>query len=67
MEDISKDYINRINNNNNLTNCGSSTPFWNGFTCISCSNPIPVFNIATGKCDVCPDGTIYNSASHSCK
>lgn len=67
MDDVSKDYINRISNNNNVTNCGSNTPFWDGFKCISCSDPTPVFNIATGKCDVCPDGSIYDSATHSCK
>lgn len=68
MDDISKDYINRINNNNNVTNCGSNTPFWNGFSCIDCKEPNPVFNIATGSCDVCPEGTVYDPANtHQCE
>lgn len=54
MNDIIKDYTDRINKNNNVTNCGASTPFWNGFKCISCEPTKPVWNMATSECVTCP-------------
>lgn len=65
-DDLVKDYINRINNNNNVTNCGNDTPFWNGLKCIACNDPTPIFNIATSSCVACPDGKIYDQTSRTC-
>lgn len=56
MDDLVNDYINRIQNNNNVTNCGDATPFWNGFKCIACDDPKPIFNIAISECVSCLAG-----------
>jgi hypothetical protein len=64
--DLVKAYTDRITNFNNVTSCGLQTPFWDGLTCISCSAPTPVFNIATSKCEGCPVGSSYDSISHTC-
>lgn len=66
FNDLIKDYTNRINTYNNVTNCGNDTPFWNGLKCIACSAPNPIFNIATSQCTVCPKGTAYNDKTHTC-
>jgi len=67
MDDLVKDYINRIKNNDNVTNCGNDTPFWNGFSCISCNDPKPIFNIATRECVACPTGQVFDLTTRTCK
>ncbi len=66
MADISRDYIGRINNNNNVTNCGTFTPFWTGYRCIDCFEPTPVWNMALSQCVACPAGLTYDAATHTC-
>lgn len=66
MDDLVKDYINRIKNNNNVTNCGDATPFWNGFKCISCNDTKPIFNIATSECVACPVDQVFDPTSRTC-
>jgi hypothetical protein len=66
MDNLVKDYVNRINTNNNVTNCGIDTPFWTGFVCTSCQDPTPVFNITSGKCVACPAGTAFNAEKREC-
>ncbi len=66
MDNLVKDYVNRINTINNVTNCGIDTPFWTGFVCTSCQDPTPVFNITSGKCVACPAGTAFNAEKREC-
>lgn len=66
MDSLVKDYINRININNNVTNCGNDTPFWNGVKCISCNDPKPIFNIATSECVSCPTGQAFDEVTRKC-
>ena len=66
MDDMVKDYINRVNANNNITNCGTDTPFWNGVKCIDCKDKTPIFNIATAKCVACPDGQAFDETTRTC-
>jgi hypothetical protein len=65
MDDLVKDYVNKITVNNNATNCGSA-PFWNGFKCIACNDPTPIFNIATRECVACPSGQSFDAISRTC-
>jgi hypothetical protein len=66
MDDLVKDYINRINLNNNVTNCGNDTPFWNGFKCIACNDPKPIFNMSSSDCTACPTGKVFDLDTRTC-
>lgn len=66
MDDLVQNYINGITINNNATNCGNNTPFWNGFKCIACNDPKPIFNIATSECVACPSGQTFDESSRTC-
>lgn len=63
VDDVVKDYTDRIKTYDNVTNCGDAAPFWDGAKCISCSDPTPIFNLATSTCDVCPKGTVYDTTA----
>lgn len=68
MDDLVDDYINRIQNNDNVTSCGDATPFWNGFKCIDCDEPNPIFNMATSECTACPaDKPYFNTTAKECQ
>jgi hypothetical protein len=36
--------------------CEGATPFYNGEACVPCTEPTPLFNVATLKCDACKAG-----------
>lgn len=36
FNDLVQDYIQRLNDNDNVTNCGDLTPFFTGSACIAC-------------------------------
>jgi hypothetical protein len=68
MDDLVDDYINTIQNNDNVTSCGDATPFWNGFKCIDCDEPNPIFNMATSECTACPaDKPYFNTTAKECQ
>jgi hypothetical protein len=66
MDNLVNDYINRITVNNNVTNCGEDTPFWNGLDCIACVDPKPIFNMSAGECTACPTGKIFDLKTRTC-
>jgi hypothetical protein len=66
MDDLVNDYINRITVNNNVTNCGNDTPFWNGFKCIACNDPKPIFNMSSSDCTACPTGKVFDLNTRTC-
>lgn len=50
--------------NPNDVPCQASTPYYNGTTCIYCSQ---LFNFTTMSCTQCPNGTVFNSTSRICQ
>ena len=66
MDNLVKDYINRITVNNNVTNCGENTPFWNGLDCIACNDPKPIFNMSASECTACPTGKVFDLKTKTC-
>lgn len=66
MDALVKDYINRITVNNNVTNCGDATPFWNGFRCITCNDTQPIFNMSSNECTSCPAGKSFDLKAKAC-
>ena len=66
MDNLVKDYINRITVNNNVTNCGNDTPFWNGVKCIACNDPKPIFNMSSSDCTACPTGKVFDLKTRTC-
>lgn len=49
-----------------LSSCPLSTPFFDGFKCISCKTPYPQFSMVHKTCASCPSGTTYSSTSFAC-
>jgi hypothetical protein len=65
MDTLTNKYVQRITDHDNVTNCGTTTPFWDGLQCISCNEPTPIFDISTQKCIACPSGQAYDKVSVS--
>ena len=53
-------------NNTSDVPCPMTAPFFNGTGCVNCTDPTPIFNTSTLACTACPNGTVYNSTTHSC-
>jgi len=47
--------------------CEEATPFYNGEGCISCSEPTPLFNVDTLKCDTCKNDQVYIPIRRACR
>lgn len=66
MDNLINDYINRITVNNNVTNCGNDTPFWNGVKCIACNDPKPIFDMSSRDCTACSTGKVFDLKTRTC-
>lgn len=49
-----------------IQNCPLSTPFFDGFKCLSCLPPYPLFSMMHKTCASCPLGTSYNQNQQAC-
>ena len=68
---ISKAQYKAINTNLKLTypglkNCPVATPYFDGFKCIACKAPYPLFSMLHKTCAACPAGTTYHPGSYEC-
>lgn len=45
INDLVNIYIQRSRDYNSITNCPLETPFFNGYECINCVTPTPIFNM----------------------
>jgi len=59
-------YVNNQTANPQLANCPTSTPYFDGLTCISCSPPTPYFSLTHKACINCQAGTSYSSSVMEC-
>ena len=53
------------NTTSSTCECPSTTPFWDGSSCIACYNP-KYFDATAKKCLSCPKGQIYNLVAKAC-
>ena len=67
INDLVNNYIHRSRDVNSITNCPLETPFFNGYQCINCVDPEPIFNMQTSVCTHCPENTAFDSAKRSCE
>lgn len=61
--------LKKIANASTQTNakpCPITTPYFNGQTCISCSNPTPIFSYDALKCTSCVAPSIFDPNLYSC-
>ena len=49
-----------------IQNCPLSTPYFDGFGCISCPGIDPLFSISRQLCTACPSGSTYDTKSKMC-
>ena len=66
LDDVVEEYFQRSITYDNVTNCESSKPFFNGQECINCPRESPIFNLYTQECSSCPAGTVYQSQVRAC-
>jgi hypothetical protein len=66
INDIVNQYIARSQQYDNITNCPLTAPFYNGFQCISCTDPFPIFDMKALVCTNCPAGQILDTQSKVC-
>jgi hypothetical protein len=50
----------------NIQSCPLSAPFFDGYKCIACKNPYPLFSMLHRTCAACPIGTVYSVSSSDC-
>ena len=49
----------------NVVTCPSSTPYFDGTSCISCG-PGQLFDVSINTCLTCPSGTTYSNTTYQC-
>ena len=49
-----------------ITNCPAATPYFDGFNCIGCSAPFPLFSMKHKACASCPVGSTYHPTIYTC-
>ncbi len=55
-------YTNNKTANPSLVDCTAPTPYYNGQTCIACSDPnFPYFDLVIKDCVRCPTGSSYSN------
>ena len=52
--------------NPGIKKCPNPTPYFDGFKCIACHAPYPLFSMLHKTCAVCPVGTLYSHSSFDC-
>ena len=65
-DDIVKLYNKRAEQYDNVTNCPTDKPFFDGKSCIQCPSNSPVFNIETSQCGNCPSGEQVDNTAKRC-
>lgn len=53
------------NQNNQLSNCPTAQPFFNGLNCLSCSLPL-YFNFSSNVCSACGINYLFDITSQTC-
>ena len=49
-----------------IKKCPQPTPYFDGYKCISCKAPFPLFSMLHKTCASCPVGTVYHPKSFDC-
>lgn len=49
-----------------MKTCPVATPYFDGFRCIACKAPYPLFSMLHKTCAACPSGTTYHPNSNDC-
>jgi hypothetical protein len=66
LQTYRKTYNDARSKNQNLKPCPSDKPYYNGSICIKCTSERPLFNIESGKCLKCHDGTFFDKNQQAC-
>jgi hypothetical protein len=66
MDDLIDMFFNKALSEVNITNCPENNPFFNGSSCMNCSEEFPYFDISSNKCVSCDGDYEINLTIRKC-
>jgi len=61
-----QNYDNLLAQNKNRKDCPADKPFYDGVSCINCTNNTPYFNLDTRLCQSCNGSFVYDQTQRDC-